>query len=112
MVLLFLGFFFPQENTQIYFRVDIILVGIRDGLLSYLRLQEHRKLNSYIKQTSLMCHVPMYIEFNPIKVDGLMQCVSGTQSLLSKSLPYIFAGSDFDQFFFQSMCAVADLDVN
>lgn len=27
--LLFLGFFFSQENTQIHFRVDIILVGIR-----------------------------------------------------------------------------------
>lgn len=64
--LLFLGFFFPQENTQIHFRVDIILVGIRDGLLSYLRLQGHRKLNSYIKQTSLICHVLTYTEFSPI----------------------------------------------
>lgn len=31
-----------------------------------------------------MCHVPTYIEFSPIKVDVLVQCVSGTQGLLSK----------------------------
>lgn len=46
-----------------------------------------------------MCHVPTYIEFSPIKVDGLVQCVSGTQSLPSKVSLLYFASSDFEQFF-------------
>lgn len=103
LFLLFLWFFGNQENTQIHFRVDIILVGIRDGLLSYLRLQEHRKLDSYIKQTPLICHVPTNIEFSPIKADGLVQCISDTQSLPSKAFSLYFARSDFEQFFFLSM---------
>lgn len=52
-----------------------------------------------------MYHVPTYIEFSPIKVDGLVQCVSGTQSLLSKVSFLYFASSDFEQFFSVNVCS-------